>query len=81
MGDSHGRLSKQQHTAPSHDRLYNAFAKPSAVAVDPSGECGDDRLPGNDVSVKALERGVRQRPQAEGSGGVSSVMGRGPVAP
>jgi hypothetical protein len=38
-------------------------------------------VPGDDVSLEAFEPGVRQRPQAEGCGGVSSVMGRAPVAP
>src|SRR5688572_8394510 len=40
-------LPKQQHAAASQDRLDDAFAEPATVAVDPSGECGDDRLPGS----------------------------------
>src|SRR6185436_10821036 len=51
------RGSELKHRSPRHDRFDDALAKPRAVAVDPPGQCGDDRQPGHDVSVETIEGG------------------------
>ncbi len=66
------------HTAARHDRIDDAFAKPRAVAVDTSGERGDDWQSGRDVPVEAIERGSELASAAGGAG--RFVLGDGTLA-
>ena len=64
-----------QHPAPGHDRVDHALAKPRRVAIDPSGKRSDDRQPGDDVAVEALERG--RDAASPGGGAAWFVLGDG----
>jgi len=55
--DPRSRGPELKHAAARHDRLDHALAKPRAVAVHPSWQCGDDRQSGDDVSVETIEGG------------------------
>ena len=70
-----------EHAAASHDRRDHAFPKHQPLPYTHPGNAVTIGSPATTYPSRRSRAGVRQRPQAEGRSGSSSVIERGPIAP
>ena len=70
------RSSNLQNRATGHHGFNHPFAKPGAVAIDPSGKTHHNRQSAGDVSAEAIER--RRQTPATRRGLGRCVFGDGP---